>query len=147
MMYSGVGGVHRHRCRRLAAGDFRPPVLEAGAGQVRRAGVPLQHQHRLDPVRRLLEGAADQRHVGNHPVDFDAAGGGQHHLGLGIVHADRQLVGGETAEHHRMHRAQPRAGEHGDGRFRHHRQIDHHAVALAHAQPRQGAGQFRHPVP
>ena len=37
----------------------------------------------------------------------------------------------EAAEHHGMDRAKPRAGEHRDRRFRHHRHVDHHAVAAS----------------
>ena len=33
-----------------------------------------------------------------------------------------------------MHGAQPGAGQHADGRFRHHRHVDQHPVALFHAE-------------
>ena len=38
------------------------------------------------------------------------------------------------------------AGEHGDRRLGHHRHVDHHPVAAAHAPRREGAGELRHAV-
>ena len=40
-------------------------------------------------------------------------------------------LGAEAAEDHRVHRADPRAGQHGDRRFRNRRHIDDDAVAFA----------------
>ena len=51
-----------------------------------------------------------------------------------VVDAGRQFLGGEAAEHHAVHGADPRAGEHRDDRFRHHRHIEDDAVALDHAE-------------
>ena len=44
--------------------------------------------------------------------------------------------GGEPAEHHRVHGAEPGAREHGDHRLGDHRHVDDHAVALADARGR-----------
>ena len=41
-----------------------------------------------------------------------------------------------------MNSANPRTGQHGDGRFHDHRQIDANAVALFHAKLAHGIGQF-----
>ena len=49
---------------------------------------------------------------------------------LAIQDAVAERVGAETAEHHRMHRADPGAGQHGDGKFQDHGQIDGDPVAL-----------------
>ncbi len=91
-----------------------------------------------------LQGAVDQRLVFDHPVELQPTGRGEHQRGPGIIDTQRQLVGGKATEHHRMHRADSRTGEHGHGRLRHHRHVDDHPVALAHAQLPQQAGQARH---
>ena len=67
-------------------------------------------------------------------------------LGLGISDAAGKLCRREAAKHHGMHGAKPRGRQHGNRRFRHHRHIDHHAVALGDAARGQGAGQLRHAV-
>ena len=64
----------------------------------------------------------------------------------GVVDAGRQLVRRKPAEHHRMHRADPGAGQHRDRRLRHHRHVDQHAVALADPEPGEHAGDPRRPV-
>ncbi len=45
-----------------------------------------------------------------------------------------QRVGGETPEHDRVRRPEPRAGEHRDDGLDEHRQVDRDAVAGLHAQ-------------
>ena len=52
--------------------------------------------------------------------------------------------GGEAAEHHRVHGADPRAGEHRDDRLGDHRHVDHHPVALLDPEAAQGAGERGH---
>ena len=47
----------------------------------------------------------------------------------------------EPAEHHRVHRAEPGAGQHRDDRLRDHRHVDHDPVALADAEPAQRPGE------
>ena len=49
---------------------------------------------------------------------------------LGVLDAGRELGRGEPAEHHRVHRPQPGAGEHRDDGLGHHRHVDDDAVAL-----------------
>jgi hypothetical protein len=58
---------------------------------------------------------------------------GDHARGLRVLDAARERVGREAAEHHGMHGAEPRAGEHRVSGFRDHRQVDRHAVAALHA--------------
>ena len=72
---------------------------------------------------------------------LDPAAGGQDDLRLGVVDAGRQLLGGEAAEHHRMHGADARAGQHGDRRLRHHRHVEDDAVALLDPEVPQHAGE------
>ena len=64
-------------------------------------------------------------------------------FGRGIVDPGGQLRRGEPAEHHRVHRADPGAGEHGDDRLGDHRHVDHHPVAGAVTQAPQHAGEPR----
>ncbi len=60
---------------------------------------------------------------------------------VGILDPVAQGAGGKTAEDHRMDGADTRAGEHGDGRFRDHGQIQANPVALGHALGAQGIGE------
>ena len=67
-------------------------------------------------------------------------------LGVQSSMRRRQLLGGKAAEHHGMHRAQPRAGQHRHHRFGDHRHVDDDAVALADALRRDRAGELRHVI-
>ncbi len=109
--------------------DERGPVAVAGLVHLR----PDLRALIEDAGPRLVPGEGDreieQRFVFDDPARLDAAARGQNDLRLGVVDAGRELPGGEAAEHHRMHGADPRAGEHGDDRLRNHRHIDQHPVA------------------
>ena len=63
-----------------------------------------------------------------------AAVGGDEHLALRIVDAIAQRLGREAAEHHRVNRADARAGEHRDRDFGNERHVDRDAVAALHAE-------------
>ncbi len=89
--------------------------------------------------RRIQQGL-----IGHNATRLQPAGRRQDHLGPGIVDPGFQLVGGKSAEYHRMNRAQPRAGQHADHRFRHHRHIEQHPVALRHPHLGQRARQPGH---
>ena len=81
--------------------------------------------------RRLVEGRIDvllERHDLAAPP---AAVGGDDELGLGVVVAVGDGVGGEAAEDDRVRRADAGTGEHGDRRFGDHRHVDRDAIALA----------------
>ncbi len=67
-------------------------------------------------------------------------------LALGVVDAAGDRVGREAAEHHRVNRAETRAGEHRIGGFGDHRQIDGDAVALLDAMEMQDVGEAIHLV-
>ena len=51
---------------------------------------------------------------------LEPAGGGEDRLRLRVGDARGEFRRGEAAEHHGMDGAEPRAGEHGDRRLRHH---------------------------
>ena len=62
-------------------------------------------------------------------------------LGLGVVDPVLQRLGGEAAEHDRMGRPDPRAGQHGDGELGDHPEVDGHAVALRHTERLEPVGE------
>ncbi|MCW0416510.1 hypothetical protein NB689_002264 [Xanthomonas sacchari] len=92
-------------------------------------------------VGELQTGGIDQRLVGNALAAAAAGIGGDQQLGPRIVDAQRQVVRGEAAEHHRVHRADARAGQHRVHRLGHVRHVDDHAVAALHVQPLQHRGE------
>ena len=55
-----------------------------------------------------------------------------------------EVVCGETAEHHRMHRTDARAGQHREHRFGHVRHVDHHAIAPPDAERADDGGEGVH---
>lgn len=59
---------------------------------------------------------------------------GEDQLRLGVVDAGRKLLRGKAPEHHRMNRADARAGQHRNHGLRHHRHVDHDTVALGDAE-------------
>ncbi len=67
--------------------------------------------------------------------------GGDHRAGVAIGDAAGEAFGREAAEHHRMDRADPRAGEHRRRRFGDHRHVDHHPVAALDAALLQQVGE------
>ena len=132
--------------RRARRGDQRRPVVVALGEHLAFELRPLED----DAGLRLVPGEADrqieQRLVFDQAAGLDAAARRQHQLGLGVVDAGRQLLGGEAAEHHRMDRADARAGEHGEQRLGDHRHVDDDAVALADAEIDERRGERRHLV-
>src|SRR3546814_3273612 len=80
------------------------------------------------------------RLIRDHPPRFERAGGREHKFRFGIVDALGEFMTRKTAEDDRMDRAEPRAGEHGEHRFGHHRHIDDHPVAGADTLRRDHAG-------
>ena len=67
--------------------------------------------------------------------------GGNDCLTVGVENAVTYGIGGETAEHHRVHRADARAGQHGIGGFGNHRHIQAYAVAFLHPTGLEHVGQ------
>ena len=68
--------------------------------------------------------------------------GGDDIFRIAIVDPAGQRVGREAAEDDGMDRADARAGQHGDGGFRDHRQVEGDPVALLHAQALERVGEL-----
>ncbi len=67
-------------------------------------------------------------------------------LRLRVVDAGGELLRGKAAEHHGVHRADARAGEHRDHGLRHHRHIEDDAIALGDAEILHDGGERLHLV-
>ena len=67
-----------------------------------------------------------------------------HHLGLGVDDPVGQRVRREAPEHHRVHRPDAGAGQHGHRQLGDHRHVDGHPVAPADAEPAQHVGEPGH---
>ncbi len=142
-----VGGGDGHALAGLGVFDrvlpHFAPVVVAAFDQLGLALRALQDQASADLVRGELDRFVEQRLVGHGAADLDAAAGGENDFRLGVVDAGGQLLGGETAEHHRVDGADAGAGQHAHHRFRHHRHVEDDAVALLHAEVAQhGAKQL-----
>ena len=137
-------GVHRRR--RAIIGGLRHllviPVIAAGGPSNGVAGM-AHHQHRFHASAALqrLIGIGLQRHRAATAQSF--VGRDQDHA-VGIENAVFQGVRRETAEHHRMHRADARAGQHRHQRLGNHRHVDRDPVTLGHAARLQDIGKAAH---
>ncbi len=138
---------------------LRPHLLgravRAGGGEQRRVVVVAPFLHRHAAPRHLhddhmLHGRAVlerlvrvglQRHLAPAPAPLV---GGDQDSAAAVLDAVRQAVRGEAAEHHRMDRAEPGAGQHRHRRLHHHRHIDRHPVPALHAEAAQRVGQAAH---
>ena len=69
---------------------------------------------------------------------------GDDDLAVGILHAIDDCLGAESAEDHRMHGADPRAGEHGDRQLRQHTHVDRNDVTLLDAKILEHVGKLAH---
>ena len=123
------------------AGEIGKPVIAPFHHGDCAAGV-RDHQHALDRGRvgGQREGRVDIGFQGNVFAAAQAFIGGDDEAAAAILDPAGQRLGREAAEHHRMHRAQPCTGEHGDHAFEDHRHVDRHPVAPRHAQCLQGIG-------
>ena len=124
-----------------------PDVATLGPGNLSvRYGVggagAVHHDDMLDVVltRACLVGV--DLH-GNNLAAAVLAVGGDEHLRTGVFHTELQCLGGETAEHEGVDRANTRAGQGEDNGFGNDGQVDDHAVTLAHAQGQQTVGGLR----
>ena len=133
-----IGRLDRHAGRGLAgvdrgAAQLRPVVVAAVdeiAGLLR----PLQDDAGLRLDARQPDRLVEQRLVLHDAAGLDAAARRKDQFWLGVLDPARELLGRKAAEHHRMHRADPRAGQHREHGFRHHRHIEDDAVALGDAK-------------
>ena len=137
-------GVHA-----LGLAGFRLPfdqaVVPAVAWHLHRHRTPgaLHHHDGLHAVGVAvsLQGFVDvglQRHL---LAAAQAFVGGDHQLGLAVGDATGQRLRREAAENDGMDGADAGAGQHGDGGFRDHRQVDGDAVALADTEVAQRVGE------
>ena len=105
---------------------------------------PLQDDAglRLDAGQpdRLVE----QRLVLHDAAGLEPATGREDQFRFRVFDARRKLFRREAAEHHRMHRADPRASQHRDHGFRHHRHIEDDAVAFGDAEIGHDGGERLH---
>lgn len=103
------------------------------------------HDHVVDAVgRKALDRRVDiglQRHLA---AAAQALVGGDDELRVAALDAAGQRIRREAAEHHRVDRAEPGAGQHGVGGFRDHRQVDGDPVALGDAAVAQDVGHPAH---
>jgi len=97
-------------------------------------------------VLRPRERGVHARLVLDHTAGLETAARRDQERGAGVVDPHRELVRREAAEDDHVHGAQPRAGEHGDYGFGHHRQVDDDAVALADPQVAERPRERRHLV-
>src|SRR3546814_3102870 len=100
----------------------------------------------LVPYTPLFRAAVAQRRIGvglegNLTAAAQALVGGDHAVRLAVLDAPGEGIRREAAEHHRVDRADARAGQHGIGGFRNHRHVDGDAVALLDAARLQGIGE------
>ncbi len=127
--------------RAVRGGGFAllvPPVIAARCHRHVAAGV-RHGQHRFDP-RALLQRRIDIGLERHQLAAAHAAVGGDHQPAVAVLDAPRQRLGREAAEHHRMDRADPRAGEHGDRCLRDHRHVDGDPLAAGATQRLQRIG-------
>ena len=139
----GEIGAGRALARGFGGLDQRCPVMVARLVHPRRDLRPLEDDAMLRLGLRQADRQVEQGLIFHDAAGLDAAARGQDHLRLGVVDAGRELLGGEAAEHHRMHRSDPGAGEHGHDRLGDHRHVDQHAVARVDAEVLQHRGERR----
>ena len=135
----GVAALHRHALRGLGSLLEGVPFMVAALDQRRGLLLALQDHAEFRLVAGEIDGPVEQGLVGDDPSGLEAAGGGDHRLGAGVVDAHGKLVGGESPEHHRVDRPEPSTGEHCGERLGHHRHVEDHPVALLDAARAQRA--------
>ena len=139
-----VGGPDRHRVYRPGPANHFTPVEIATFLKRGLSLRALKHNATLGLVVRLIDGFVHQGLVFDDLADFDAAGGCDDGLGLGIIDAHRQFIGCETAKDHGMNGANPGASQHGNDGFRNHGHVENHPVTLGDASVLEGTGEGCH---
>ena len=128
-----VGRSYAHAISTRCARARRRPVAISRRGQRGGQLWPLQNEAMFHRVFGQIERCVEQGLVGDDPGRLQAARCRQHQRRCRVVDPLRQFGRSEAAEHDRMHRADPRAGEHGEYRLWHHRHVDDDPVARADA--------------
>ena len=115
-----------------------PDVAALGPGNLGvRHGIggagAVHHNHVLDVVLARAGLVGVDLH-GNDLAAAVLAVGGDEYLRTGVLNTELQRLGGETAKHEGVNRADTRAGQGENNGFGNDGQVDDHAVTLAHAQ-------------
>ena len=129
---------HGHSAVTISAASWYQ-TSRTGSMSTGRAGA-LDHDDVIDAAslgdRRV--GIGLQRHFAAAAQPFV---GRDDDVRLAILDAAGERVRREAAEHHGMDGADARAGEHGVGRFRNHRQVDGDAIAFLDVAVAQDIGE------
>lgn len=96
------------------------------------------HDEDVFDVAGLLDGFVDGGFEGGGLAAAVAAVAGDDDLGVGVLDAGGERVGGEAAEDDGVGGADAGAGQHGDGGLGDHRHVDGDPVALADAEVEEG---------
>ncbi|VTL98130.1 Uncharacterised protein [Pseudomonas aeruginosa] len=115
-----------------------PEVTTFDPGDVALGALDHHHGGDLRAILQRLFHILFQRNV---LAAAHALVGGDHGAAVGIEDAVAQRVRRKAAEHHRVHRADAGAGEHGVGGLGNHRHVDADPVALLHPAALQHVGQ------
>ena len=118
-------------------------IMVASGNQRGALRIALQNQAGVRLVWRQRDRRIEQRLVfttrpGSRPHDADTIT-----FGLASAMRDASSAAAKPPNTTEWIAPNPRAGQHGDRRLRHHRQVDHHPVAARHAECRQRAGELR----
>ena len=143
-----IGREHGHARRGLAgrerlAAQIRPVVV-AARDQLATLLRPLQDDAGLRLRARKFDRLVEQRLVLHDAAGIEPAACRKDQLWPGVVDPGRQLFRRKAAEHHAMHRSDPRAGQHRDHGFRHHRHVEDGAIALDDAEVGHDGGKRLH---
>src|SRR3569623_253278 len=131
---------HRFAVIGLVRDHVGPPQVAARLHGHRMTGAVI-HDHVFDGCAAVTQRFVRSLFQLNALAAAVSAVGGDEQLGARILDAVLERFGRETAEHHRMNRADARAGLHGDDGFGNHRHVDHHAVAFDDAERSQRIGE------
>ena len=101
------------------------------------------HHHALLDARAVLQRGVGVGLEWDRAAAAQALVGGDDERGIAVLNAARERIRREAAEHHGVDGADPRAGQHGDGRLRDHGQVDRDAVAFLRAEREETVGEAR----
>ncbi len=126
-----VRGCDGYRVGGLGGGHQLLPVPVAALHQFARLLLALQDDACPRAVLGDLEGGVKHGFVLDNAGRLDSARGAHDDGRPGIIDPGGQFVRGESAEHHRVHGPEPRAGQHRDHGLGDHRHVHHDEIALA----------------
>ena len=123
----------QHGCELIAGRDHdwcHAPHQGDGGGRKSAGCVPLQDDAGLRLDAGETDRLVEQRLVLHDAAGLEPATRREDQLRLGVLDPGRKLLRREAAEHHAVHRPDPRASQHRDHGFRYHRHIEDDAVPL-----------------